>query len=231
MESTIKQIAGKLFKDGPYEYRIYIKSGDLGVGNINSISLFVENTPDHIGVDLIIYAMGQLIDIAGDDLKNSQDEFMINKIIMEEYETLGEMLTAMKFTTEFGLQSFTQLNAALLNHKDKKIDLKEINDKINVRANKLKKALDYISKTFVPSKEDIKTTITYKVSGKPLRFKNEITPGLNVDITINTNKRIEDYHEKNSMVDDFKDQLTHISPIQFHSYDKFNVSVTYIPAV
>ena len=225
MESTIKQIAGKLFKDGPYEYRIYIKSGDLGVGNINSISLFVENTPDHIGVDLIIYAMGRLIDIAGDELKNSNDEFMINKIIMEEYEALGEMLTAMKFSTEFGLQSFSQLNDIILRNKDKKIDLKEINEKIAVRSNKMIKALNYMSTKFQSPIEGMTTKITYEVSGKPLRNKNDITPGLNVSVKIVCDKPITDYNTKNEIASEFKEQLSHISPIQIQTYDRLNIEV------
>jgi hypothetical protein len=229
MESIIKQIAGKVFKDGPYEYRIYIKSGDLGgLGNINSISLFVENTPGHIGVDLIIYAMGHLIDIAGPELKNSKDEFMINKIYMEEYESLGEMITAMGFSGEFGLQPFPQLNSVILRNKDKKIDLEGLNTSISTRANKLKKALDYMAGSYVSPIDGSPTKITYNISGKPTRSNNTLVPGLTINVNMQINNgtnTITDYQTKNTIVSDFKEQLRDISPIQINSYDNFVVNI------
>jgi hypothetical protein len=227
MES-IKQVTGKIFEDGPYEYKIYIKSGDLGLGNINSISIFVENTPDHIGVDLIIYAMGRLIDIAGEELKSSEDEFMINNIYMEKYETLGEMVTAMGFSTELGLQSFSQLNAAILKNRDKKIDLKDINDKITIRANKLTKALSYIANNFTSPIDGFDFNIVYEVSGKPVRAKNDISPGLNVVVNLTPDKKINsitDYQKKNLIISAFKDQLSDISPIQIQAYDRLAINI------
>jgi predicted RNA-binding protein Jag len=227
MES-IKQVTGKIFEDGPYEYKIYIKSGDLGLGNINSISLFVENTPDHIGVDLIIYAMGRLIDVAGEELKSSEDEFMINSIYMEKYETLGEMVTAMGFSTELGLQSFSQLNAAILKNRDKKIDLKNINDNITIRSNKLTKALSYIANNFTSPIDGINFNIVYEVSGKPVRAKNDISPGLNVVVNLTPDRKINpitDYQKKNLIISAFKDQLSDISPIQIQAYDRLAINI------
>jgi hypothetical protein len=231
MESTIKEVTGKLFKDGPYEYMIYIKSGDLGVGVINSISIVIENAPDYIGIDILLYVMGHLIDAGGEELKNSQDEFMINKIVMEQYESLGEMITAMGLSTEFGLQSFTNLNNTILTHKDKKIDLKNINQKISTRTAKLTKAMDYMINTFTSPIEGISMKLSYEISGKPIRFKNEITPALNIDVMIGTNKGVTDYNQKNVIIDAFKDQLLEVSPIQIHSYDKVNVNITLKPDV
>jgi len=227
MES-IKQVTGKIFEDGPYEYKIYIKSGDLGLGNINSISIFVENTPDHIGADLILYAMGRLIDVAGEELKSSEDEFMINSIYMEKYETLGEMVTAMGFSTELGLQSFSQLNTAILRNRDKKIDLKNINDNITIRSNKLTKALSYIANNFTSPIDGIDFNIVYEVSGKPVRAKNDISPGLNVVVNLTPDRKINpitDYQKKNLIISAFKDQLSDISPIQIQAYDRLAINI------
>ena len=47
---TLAGLAGQVFKDGPYEYRIYVKTGELGDETIVSISVFIENTPPHVGV-------------------------------------------------------------------------------------------------------------------------------------------------------------------------------------
>jgi hypothetical protein len=228
MEDIIKQITGKLFKDGPYEYQIYIKSGDLGLGAINSISIFVENIPDHIGIDILLYAMGNLIDIAGEELKNSEDEFMINKIIIEGYPTLGDMLSAMNFTTEFGVRSFTQLNNSIMTYKDKKIDLKDINQKSSSRINKLTKAMDYIANTFTSPIEGIETNLSYKISGKPTRLKNSITPALRLDVKITTDKGVS-IDQKTEISKIFKDQLQEISPIQIQSYDILVIVVDFKP--
>jgi hypothetical protein len=230
MESTIKEVTGKLFKDGPYEYMIYIKSGDLGVGVINSISVVIENTPDYVGIDILLYAMSHLIDAGGEELKNSQDEFMINNIRMKEYEFLGEMITAMGLSTEFGLQSFTNLNNTILEHNDKKIDLKDINEKVSARTNKLTKAMEYIANTFTSPIEGVETKLSYKISGKPGRANNTIIPALRLDVKINTDKGVS-LEQKNQIGSAFKDQLQEISPIQIHSYDILVIVVDFKPDI
>jgi hypothetical protein len=231
MEDIIKQITGKLFKDGPYEYQIYIKSGDLGLGAINSISIFVDNIPDHVGVDLIIYAMGRMIDVAGEELKSSEDEFMINKIIVERYPSLGEIVTAMGFTTELGLQSFTQLNATLLKNRNKKIDLKELKQKVSSRVTKLTKVMEYITNTFTSPIEGIETkVVSHNVAGILLKSNNTIVPALRLDVNITTDKGIIG-DKKNEIIKAFKDQLREISPIEIHSYDILAINVFFKPDV
>jgi hypothetical protein len=230
MES-IKQVTGKIFEDGPYEYKIYIKSGDLGLGNINSISIFVENTPDHIGVDLILYAMGRLIDVAGEELKSSEDEFMINSIYLEKYTSLGEMVTSMGFSTELGLQSFSQLNATLLKNRDKKIDLKEIKQKVYTRINKLTKAMGYIANTFTSPIEGIETkVVSHNVAGSLLKSKNTIVPALRIDVNIKTDKGIS-VDKRQEIGKAFKDQLMDVSPIDIHPYDTLAIVVDFKPDV
>ena len=231
MEDIIKQITGKLFKDGPYEYQIYIKSKDLGLGTINSISIFVDNIPDHVGVDLIIYAMGQLIDIAGEELKSSEDEFMINKIIVERYPSLGEMVTAMGFTTELGLQSFSQLNATLLKNRDKKIDLKELKQKVSSRVTKLNKVMEYITNTFTSPIEGVETkVVSHNVAGILLKSNNTIVPALRLDVNIKTDKGIS-VDKRQEIGKAFKDQLLDVSPIDIHPYDILAIVVDFKPDV
>lgn len=226
MESTIKEVTGKLFKDGPYEYMIYIKSGDLGVGVINSISVVIENIPDYVGIDVLLYAMSHVIDAGGEELKNSQDEFMMNRIVMKKYSALGEIMTAMGLSTEFGLQSFTQLNNTILEHKDKKIDLKEIKQKVYTRINKLTKAMEYIANTFTSPIEGMEIKLSYNVAGSMSRLNNSIVPALRLDVNIITDKAVS-ISQKDEIGKAFKDQLQEISPIQIQTYDIIAITVDF----
>jgi hypothetical protein len=97
---------------------------------------------------------------------------------------LGEIMTAMGLSTEFGLQSFTQLNNTILEHKDKKIDLKEIKQKVYTRINKLTKAMEYIANTFTSPIEGIETKLSYNVAGSMSRLNNSIVPALRLDVNI-----------------------------------------------
>jgi len=224
MENIIKQIAGKVFKDGPYEYRIYMKSADLGTV-ITSISIFIENTPDQVGVDLIMYALAHLIDVGGEELKTSESEFMINKIIMEEYESLGEMISAMGLSSEFGVQSFEDLNKRVLNNKDKKVDLAEINRKIKTRSAKLQKALEYAVRLF-EKEYNLQASVSHPVSGRPKRTSgNTIFPGLDTSITIWTPEN--DYAVKNDLRDKMKSIIDDVTPIEITQNDNIKIDVVH----
>lgn len=221
MENIIKQIAGKVFQDGPYEYRIYIKSADLGTV-ITSISIFIENTPDYVGVDLILYALGHIIDVGGEELKNTESEFMINKIIMEDYESLGEMISAMGITSEFGVQSFEDLNRRVLANKDKKVDLAEINRKIQTRMAKFKKALIYTAKVF-EHQQGLSTSVV-SLTGNPRRINNgAILPALSASITIRTANT--DYNAKETIRKAFMNYLEDHNPIELTQNDSIKIDV------
>jgi hypothetical protein len=221
MENIIKQIAGKVFNDGPYEYRIYIKSADLGTV-ITSISIFIENTPDHVGVDLLIYALGHIIEVGGEELKTIDSEFMINKVIMEEYESLGEMLSSMGITTEFGVQSFEDLNRAVLSNKDKKIDLAEINKRIETRIAKFKKALIYTARLF-EHEQGLTTSVT-SIEGNPRRSQNgTILPAISANITIRTGNT--DWNARETFRKAFMNYLNDHTPIELTQTDAIKIDV------
>lgn len=221
MENIIKQIAGKVFNDGPYEYRIYMKSADLGTV-ITSISIFIENTPDYVGIDLLIFAMGHIIDAGGEELKNTESEFMFNKVIMEDYESLGEMLSAMGITSEFGVQSFQNLNKAILSNKDKKIDLSEINAKIQTRLSKIKKALIHTVKVF-EHEQGVSTSLS-KLEGQPRRTQNnKIVPAISANIIIRSGNT--DWNVREQFRRVFLDYLDRYNPIELTNTDAIKIDV------
>ena len=154
-EPDFGQLTGRVFKDGPYEYRIYIKTGSLGDDRIVAVSLFIENIPPHVGVDLYMYAMGHIVELAGTAIDTS--EWMINKVIMEEYEHLGEisgMIMGADKVKDFGLQPLSTLMSKIKINLNKKMDLEEVNRKIQVRLNKMVKLIKYVQKN-VTSVKDI----------------------------------------------------------------------------
>ena len=80
-ELLIQQTKGKIFEDGPYQYRIVVKPTDV----INGLILTVTNEPDHIGPDLITYALTRLEVILRNLKEKDQLEFYILKIWMDSY--------------------------------------------------------------------------------------------------------------------------------------------------
>ena len=137
----------------------------------------------------------------------------------------------MGFTTELGLQSFSQLNATLLKNRDKKIDLKELKQKVSSRVTKLNKVMEYITNTFTSPIEGVETkVVSHNVAGLLLKSNNTIVPALRLDVNITTDKGIIG-DKKNEIIKAFKDQLREISPIEIHSYDILAINVFFKPDV
>jgi hypothetical protein len=227
-EPDFGQLAGRVFKDGPYEYRIYIKSGSLGDDTIVAVSLFIENIPPYVGVDLYMYAMGHIVEVAGTAIDNS--EWMINKVVMEEYENLGDMSSAIMGTDkvkDFGLQPLSSLMNKIKINLNKKMDLEELNRKVQVRLAKMIKLIKYMQKN-VTSVKDIPIQISYQANGAPKRYQETLVPGITVKVKVTYDKTYDETKpqlETRDLRSQIEDMLKEYSPIEWHPYDTITVAI------
>jgi hypothetical protein len=227
---TLAGLAGQVFTDGPYEYRIYVKTGELGDSSIVSISIFIENTPPHVGVDLYLMALKRVAEVAGDHIENS--EWMINKVIIEQYEALGEMtpMVTGQRSNIFGLQSYRNLEEKIRTNLTKSINFQQVNDIIDVRKRKLTKVLNYMQKTLPTYKQPL--NITYTISGEVKRHNEEIlAPSIKADINVTmVEKPKASDHTARVIIDAIKDSIYEmiedLSPIDIHSYDNITIKVS-----
>ena len=225
-EPQLNQLAGVVFNDGPYEYRIYLKTGSLGDEDIVAVSLFIENIPPYVGVDLYMYAMGHIVEVAGHHIDGS--DWMINKVILEEYENLGEissMIMGADKVKDFGLQSLSTLMSKIKINLNKKLDLEEVNRKIQVRLAKMVKLIKYMQKN-ITSIDNVPISLSYKANGAARRHNETLAPGIVVDVAVAYDQN----EDANNAVahKDIRNQIEHMikeySPINFHPYDNITVS-------
>jgi hypothetical protein len=227
-EPDFGQLTGRVFKDGPYEYRIYIKTGSLGDDRIVAVSLFIENVPPYVGVDLYMYAMGHIVEVAGTDIDNS--EWMINKVILEQYEHLGEMSSAIMGSDkikDFGLQPLNSLMNKIKINLNKKMDLEELNKKVQVRLAKMIKLVKYMQKN-VTTINNVPISITYTANGAPKRYQETLAPGITVKVKVTYNKTNDETTpqlESKDVRSQIEDMLKEYSPIEWHPYDTITVAI------
>ncbi len=223
-EPQFGQLAGKVFNDGPYQYRIYIKTGSLGDDEIVAVSLFIENIPPYVGVDLYMYAMGHIVELAGTAIDNS--EWMINKVIMEEYEHLGEissMIMGADKVKDFGLQPLSTLMSKIKINLNKKMDLEEVNKKIQIRLAKMTKLIKYMQKN-ITTISNVPISITYKASGAARRHHETLSPGITVKLTVAYDSdKAKTLIGPNDIRLQIEQMLKDYSPIEWHPYDTITV--------
>lgn len=225
----ISSLAGQVFKDGPYEYRIYVKTGDLGDETIVSISVFIENAPPSVGVDLYLMALQRVAEVAGEHVQNS--EWMINKVILEQNESLGEMTSMItgQRSNIFGLQSFQSLLDKIKTNLNKKIDFQQVNDTIAIRIKKLTKVLNYIQ-TKLPTLKNLSSKMTYTISGEAKRHNDDLlAPSIKAEINVELMETRGGETFIRSLTGALKEEVYNMiedySPIDIHSYDNISVNV------
>jgi hypothetical protein len=207
-----------------------VKTGELGDDSIVSLSIFIENTPAHVGVDLYLMALEKIAQVAGDHIQNS--DWMINKVILESYEGLGEMTSMImgQRSNVFGLQSFQSLLQKIKTNLNKKVDFEEVNSIIEVRKRKLTKVLNYMQKTLPTYKQPL--NITYTISGEAKRHNEEIlAPSIKADIIVTMiEKPKASDHTARVIIEAIKDSIyemiENLSPIDIHSYDNITIKVS-----
>lgn len=235
-ENPFKPLAGHTFKEGPYEYRIYVKTGEIGDDHIVSISIFLENIPNIVGMDLVDLAIAHVRALTPEDMKTSAN-FMINKIVMEEYESMGEVSRSLIKGVSLGLQSLDSLTDVIERNMDKKIDFEEINRAISARSRKVNKTISFLNDQIKTVQADNNIysvqAITGNVSGAPTKnSEGIIKPGINVKITVHifdkpgqTAVQRMANNDSWKISRDFRETFNHHSIIDLHSYDKFEVDV------
>jgi len=227
LNEEINSLAGQVFTDGPYEYRIYVKTGELGDDSIVSLSIFIENTPAHVGVDLYLMALEKVAQVAGDHIQNS--DWMINKVILESYESLGEMTSMImgQRSNVFGLQSFQSLLQKIKTNLNKKIDFEEVNSTIEVRKRKLTKVLEYIQRNLTKVGNSPLSLRTYTITGEAKRHNEDtLAPSIKINIMVALNRK--DHPESRETLDTIRDKIENmieeLSSIDLHSYDSVSIN-------
>lgn len=242
MENSVKEqfkelyalMSRSTFKDGPYEYGIKVVVGNIINDElIVGMNVHVHNFPDYVGSDLLVYALGRLVDTNSEVLKNPDVKWMLAKVTMDSLENIQDLSHSIspEEVTDF-LTSFDEFSKMILGHKDKKIDLNKIKETLQSRITKLTKVLEHLKNTYKIDNEELKKfapfDITYDVSSNIRVFQNNMVPGLKVLITFkpsNHRFHVLNYRDQADLKKDFLDTLFSISPIDFYKYD--NISVTF----
>ena len=216
-----KPIAGQTFKEGPYEYRIYVKTGDIGDDSIISISIFLENIPDVVGMDLVQLAMRHVSELTPADMIAST-QFMINKIVMEEYESIGEISRALVAGVTLGLQPLNSLIQVIEKNLDKKIDFQEINRVIGIRAKKADKTISFLAH-HLKEVNGTKIIITGKTTGTPKKDRDgKILPAISVNLEVMASGSKNSWDMNNKI----KEAFAHVCPMDLDNTD--NISISYV---
>lgn len=240
MNEQLSTLAGKVFTDGPYQYRIYVRTGDLGDESIMAINIFIENEPPYVGVDLHMFAINRVAEVAGDHMEKS--DWMINKVIMEEAEGLGELssLITGERTTVFGIQSYQSLMTKIQNNIDKKIDFEKVFKTISSRKIKLFKTLDHMVDN-ITNINGTPISMKFSISGEPKRHADSmLAPSIKIYITfaaykdstiwgINSRPNRDkeavklNYDDLVEIKRQLKNTLENLSPVDLHSYDTLQI--------
>jgi hypothetical protein len=233
--NIINKIAGKTFKDGQYEYRIYIKTGSLGEGDITSISLFIENTPDQVGMDLALYALEHVAEAYGPE-ELTQSEFMINKILIEDYPAIGEILSLLLEgrKTELGIQSFASLLNKVKINLNNNIDFAEANRIIAIRKKKFEKVVNYMSNAGLEIDGVKIKKIHTTIKGQAKRHNDtDLAPSIEINMVVAAEPTNKDNQKESlsAVVPFIKRTFNDISPIDIYSYDKLTVTVANVNAI
>lgn len=223
LNENINSLAGQVFTEGPYEYRIYVKTGELGDDSIVSLSIFIENTPSHVGVDLYLMALEKVAQVAGDHIQNS--DWMINKVILESYEGLGEMTSMImgNRSNVFGLQSFKDLLKKIKTNLNKKVDFEEVNNTIDIRKRKLTKVLEYMQRTLTKVNNTKLSLKSYSITGEAKRHNEDtLAPSIKIKMIVALTQK------QNTLTNlDVKEKIQTImedlSSIDLHSYDTVTI--------
>jgi hypothetical protein len=167
--------------------------------------------------------MGHIVEVAGTAIDNS--EWMINKVVMEEYENLGDMSSAIMGADkikDFGLQPLSSLMNKIKINLNKKMDLEELNRKVQVRLTKMIKLIKYVQKN-VTTINNVPISITYKANGAPKRYQETIAPGITVKVLATYDPNAPDAPEVRVVRSTIEDMLKDYSPIEWHPYDTITV--------
>jgi hypothetical protein len=176
----------KLFKDAGYSYTVLLRFNSLLEDEVQcGISIVVDANVEEVGMDLVKYAMGHIIEEAGDQIK------ILEKEIEIEWSIVSLLLTGVEFY--FGsildvigsvpdkMMSFQELNRSILNSKDTPLNLASLDARKENKKNKLIKTLDYLIQQF---KDEYIKEIKYKMDIKLEKIDNDIAPYVTITFSV-----------------------------------------------
>lgn len=223
--SWANKINNTSYNNSQYKYKLKIKKNHIWETEpIIFIEVYIDNNLENldvVGIDVLLYAINNII-TEYPNIKNTESEFMISKIILNAYQSDNvDLLKILNLDVEFKPQSFSSLTKTILKHKNQSINLTTINKTINNRINKLNNTLEYLAQTYETNIIKI-NKITFNVYPKPIittdpalilliniNYQNPNTINLSDEIKINKN---------------FKQELIMISPVDIHNYDTIKIN-------
>lgn len=167
----------KEYKDGGYTYTILIRFNSILEDEVQcGISIVVNADVEEVGMDLVKYAMGHIIEEVGDQIKilekEIQIEWAIISVLITGIDYFGSILHIIGSVPD-KMVSFQELNRSILNSKDTPLNIASLEAKKENKKNKLIKTLDYLTQQF---KDEYIKEIKYTISSKLEKTDNDILP-------------------------------------------------------
>jgi hypothetical protein len=155
-----KYTRGKVFEDGPYNYRMYINANTYGYGVI----LTLLNEPDLIDGSLIISAVENIKNIllTKYDIKDVDAiHLYITKIWIDAFGHEENLIVSLTSPPLRGIDFMIQDTSLVVNELIHAYDLKAFNDSRNKKMSRVQKALDNFSKKAGRIEMDVANFLTY----------------------------------------------------------------------
>jgi hypothetical protein len=155
-----KYTRGKVFEDGPYNYRMYINANTYGYGVI----LTLLNEPDLIDGTLIISAVENIKNIllTKYDIKDVEAiHLYITKIWIDAFGHEENLIVSLTSPPLRGIDFLIQDTSLVVNELIHAYDLKAFNDSRNKKMSRVQKALDNFSKKAGRIEMDVANFLTY----------------------------------------------------------------------
>lgn len=215
---------GQEYTDGPYTYRIAAYMGESGSC---SITIIVEGESTVIKGDLLIYAVARIIDKDGqDDFNSARIEFNLHKIMLEEYEHLGDIApTLYGYAHPYLLdryQTLTQLYQFASEHKEAVFNLTDIAEKVKRRAAKTNKTISFLKGEPIDAEGMGQFTIVGgNTTGEVIKTRDGIVPAIRITLQVTGEDLggMHTYHVNSAIAKYFKNA----SAIELFDYDQFTI--------
>jgi hypothetical protein len=221
-----KLLRGQTFNDGPYTYRIFMQQ--LPDGN-SRLNILLEEIPQVIAGDLLIYAIGRLVDAC--KANNTQIPPLEVQFILEDAPRFGAVTKSIYKKHASVLENPTEIKALYSfaeAHKNDSLDLTELNRILAARISKANKTISImIGDPLVDEGKDVAILTSANVTGDLIkdRHTDMIVPSLTVTGRVtplnDVNKNIPTWGMHRLLINQFQQN----APIDVYSYDKFFVGL------
>ncbi len=175
----------KEYKDAGYSYTVLLRFNSILEDEVQcGISIVVNANVEEVGMDLVKYAMGHIIEEAGDQIKILEKEIEIEwsivSVLLTGTDYFGSILDVIGSVPD-KMMSFQELNRSILNSKDTPLNLASLDARKENKKNKLIKTLDYLIQQF---KYEYIKEIKYKMDIKLEKIDNNIAPYVTITFSV-----------------------------------------------